>query len=102
MTHKFDFEYEIEALGQCVTVTVSVTSSSFPGDPGPDGEDEVEIESVTLNGFDMDTDGIKVVRMRPLFMPLEKTGITTKLVPEWFLLTNLIREDAWERAREAA
>ncbi len=105
MTHKFEFDFEVEALGQSVTVTVTATASSFPGDPGPDGEGEVEIDGVTLNGYDVDTDGVKVCRMK--MMPPEilpgAALIPTRYVPEWSTLTELIREAAWEQAeREAA
>lgn len=106
MTHKFDFEYEIEALGQSVLVTVSVTPSSFPDDPGPDGEGEIEIDSVTLNGFDVDTDGLKICRMVPILTPLGNVFAPKgkpRKIPEWVLLTDLIREAAWgEAEREAA
>jgi hypothetical protein len=99
MTHKFEFDFEVEALGQSVTITVTATASSFPGDPGPDGEGEIEIDGVTLNGYDVDTDGIKVCRMKML---TAVPGVSVR-VPEWFLLTDLIREAAWEQAeREAA
>ena len=101
MTHKFDFEFEVEALGQSVTVTVTATASSFPGDPGPDGEGEIEIDGVTLNGRDVDTDGIKVARMKLIPDPIGFQP--NRYVPEWFLLTDLIREAAWDRVeREAA
>ena len=106
MTHKFEFDFKVEALGQSVTVTVTATASSFPGDPGPDGEGEIEIDSVTLNGYDVDTDGLKVCRMVPMLTPLGNVFAPKgepRKIPEWFLLTDLIREDARERAeREAA
>ena len=98
MTHKFDFDFEVEALGQSVTVTVTATASSFPGDPGPDGEGEIEIDGVTLNGWDVDPDGIKLCRIKAIHIPLGKT----RHVPEWVLLTELIREAAWERAESEA
>ncbi len=98
MTHTFEFEFEVDALGQSVTVTVTHDPSQFPGDPSPDGEGEIEVQSVTLNGFDVDTDGIKVARMR-LIWPL----LGPSRLPEWFTLTELIREAAWEQVeREAA
>ena len=106
MTHKFDFKYAIEALGQSVTVTVTATASSFPGDPGPDGEGEIEVDGVTLNGYDVDTDGVKVCRMVTMLTPLGNVfapGGEPRKIPEWFTLTELIREAAWEQAaREAA
>ena len=98
MTHKFDFDFEVEALGQSVTVTVTATASIFPGDPGPDGEGEIEIDSVTLNGWDVDPDGIKICRMKIL---TAVPGVSVR-VPEWFTLTELIREAAWERAESEA
>ena len=106
MTHSFEFKYAVEALGQSVSVEVTVTPSIFPGDPGPDGESEVEVGDVTLNGYDVDTDGIKVCVMRVMregdagiFFP----GRNPRLIPEWFTLTELIRVEAWEQAeREAA
>lgn len=95
MTHTFAFDYEIEALGpQSVSVEVTVTPASFPGDPGPDGESEVEVGNVTLNGRDVDTDGIKVCAMRTLYPPLSKPIS----IPTWFTLTELIREAADEQA----
>ncbi len=96
MTHTLEFDYEVEALGQSVTVTVTRTPPSYPGDPGPDGEGEIEVQSVTLNGFDVDTDGIKVVKMMQVW-PMAYHTL------EWCALTELIRVAAWERVeREAA
>ncbi len=100
MTHTFEFDYEVEALGQSVTVTVTRTPPSFPGDPGPDGEGEIEVRSVTLNGFDVDTDGIKVVKKTRIY---RSPFVLPQLLPEWFTLTELIRVAAWEAVeREAA
>ena len=102
-----EFDYEVEALGQSVTVTATVRLSppghSHPGDP--DNDAELEIESVTLNGQDVDTDIIKVARWKPM-PPYLNTGghmVWPGRMSEWFLLTGLIRQAAWERAeREAA
>ena len=69
-------------------------------------EGEVEIDGVTLNGYDVDADEIKVCRMVPMLTPLGNVfapGGEPRKIPEWFILTELIREAAWERAeREAA
>jgi len=93
-----EFEYEVEALGQSVTVIVKATQGSFPGDPGPDGEGEIEIEGVFLNGWEVDTVGIKVCKLKkiwPLLGPM-------RLIPEWFTLTELLREAAFEHAERKA
>ena len=100
-THMIEFDYEVEALGQSVTVTATVRLSppdhSHPGDP--DNDEELEIESVTLNGQDVNTDSIKVAKMKIMYVPFAPH----RIVPEWLKLTDLIRQAAWERAeREAA
>ncbi|KKM22875.1 hypothetical protein LCGC14_1620840 [marine sediment metagenome] len=99
--HTIEFEFEVDALGQSVTVEATVRLSP-PGHPhpgDPDNDAELEIESVTLNGWDVDPDGIKVAKEKAMFPVL---GPVTH-IPEWFLLTDLIREAAWERAElEAA
>ena len=106
MIHSFAFDYEVEALGQSVSVEVTVTPASFPGDPGPDGESEVEVGDVTLNGQDVDTDGIKVCRMVPIYDAtagvLPGAVAEAHWLPEWFTLTELIRVAAEERAEREA
>lgn len=105
-THAIEFDYEVEALGQSVTVTATVRlpppGHSHPGDP--DNDAELEIESVTLNGQDVNPDIIKVARKKFMSPSLNTVGfIVGGHVLEWFLLTDLLREAAWERAeREAA
>ena len=106
--HTFEFEYEVEAFGQPVLVEVKARLSppghSHPGDP--DNIDELEITSVTLHGWDVDPDSIRVARKKllpPLFDSAGHTVISGTKVNEWFKLTDLLREAAWERAeREAA
>ena len=98
-----EFDYEVEALGQSVTVTATVRLSppghSHPGDP--ENDEDLEIESVTLNDWDVDPDGIKVAKMK--LMPDPIGFQPNRYVPEWFLLTDLIRQAAWERVeRDAA
>ena len=102
MIHSFALDYEVEALGQSVSVEVTVTPASFPGDPGPDGESEVEVGNVTLNGYDVDTDGIKVCKMRLLWAMDARNPSKERLIPEWFTLTELIRVAADEQAEREA
>ena len=104
--HTIEFEFEVDALGQSVTVEATVRLSppghSHPGDP--DNDAELEIESVKLNGWDVDADSIKVAKPKLVAEDFNILGIfPAHYIPEWFLLTDLIREAAWERAeREAA
>lgn len=105
--YKIEFDYDVEAFGQSVTVTATVRLPP-PGHPhgnDPDNDAELEIDSVTLNGSDIDPDDIKVVRMRLMPAHVDTAGYQwkEKWLPEWFLLTELLRVAAWERAeREAA
>ena len=76
---------------------------SDPGDP--DNDAELEIESVTLNGCDVDPHSIKIARMKliPARLTSARYWVAARWEPEWFLLTDLLREAAWEQAeREAA
>ena len=105
--YKIEFDYEVEAFVQSVTVTATVRLPP-PGHPhgnDPDNNAELEIDSVTLNGGDIDPDGIKVNIPRPMPAHWDTAGYhwAEKWTPEWFLLTDLLRVAAWERAeREAA
>lgn len=105
--HTIEFDYEVEALGQSVTVTATVRLAppghGHPGDP--ENDEELEIKSVTLNGQDVNPDVIMVSRLKVMPPHPNSTGCKLKIewVPEWFLLADLIRQAAWERAeREAA
>ncbi len=101
-THDIEFEYEVEALGQSVTVGATVRvpppGHSHPGDP--ENNSEVEIDSVTLNGWDVDPDAIKVARLKLIPDPIGFQP--NRYVAEWFLLTDLLRDAAWERAEMEA
>ncbi len=101
MTFTFEFEYEVEALGMTLTVEATVTPSPphhcHPGDP--DNTGECEITNVTHGTSEIDPDAIKVA-WKKLIWPLLGPA---RRVPEWFILTDLLREAAWEQAeREAA
>jgi hypothetical protein len=105
--HNIEFEYEVEALGQSVTVeaTVRLPPPGHSHGNDPDNDAELEIERVTLNGWEVDPDNIKIERLK--LMPPEIGPLGTicpsGYVSEWFLLTDLLREAAWERAElEAA
>ncbi len=98
----FAFTYEIDPFGQSVEVeaTVRLPPPGHSHGNDPDNNSFEEIDSVTLNGCNVNPDFIKVAcnKLMPHAYDISGNLVSDQHVPEWFLLTDLLREAARERA----